>query len=644
MSDFEIHQEFLPGGTCGTCRGEFSLLTGAVKNPTGRTANLLKDNDYCGIIEELSSLPRGTEANTECQCVVCQYGKSKVSDKLKGGRKQKEISEGKSRDNRSLIEPRADKIDRLMKEWTPKTKSGLAHALIKEKQEETSSESTITFTSAAGGSSLPVFVGAKTKRKLDYKQEPINNEIFKQMQINEGLSDKSVRRIQTVVRESMGHSSVQTGLREELSDDPKVLEKYFKTEMLPFEVRNEDSGETETVNKKICYSKDLPGFKEFVKESRNYTNEPDLKVGIDGGGGSFKVTLNMTEKKQQTADDVKSPPKKRTAKHIKKRHKDSGVKKLFIIAIVEGILETYDNVKSILKLLGLENIDFVIATDLKLANILLGLSNHASRHRCPYCTIPHGEFNCPNRRPLEENLRTLGDIRNSHRAFLDHCNRKYPNNPKEGLKDAKDFDNCINMPLFSLPDETLIMDIIPLPELHLMLGCVNNILKELNKRWGERHNIEDPVWKFCDEHNIKKITYRGKSLEGPSCEKLFKKLHLLDRRVPPRLRTFVSALFTFDALKKSCFSDVVQEDFEKQSRAFKFCFELLNFDSGSTKIHIVLDHLDQFVKRKGALGPYSEQASESVHADWIKTWELYKSYPGDDRLMKCVLKYNKKHI
>ena len=293
--------------------------------------------------------------------------------------------------------------------------------------------------------------------------------------------------------------------------------------------------------------------------------------------------MNITEKKQQTADDLKSPPKKRAAKHIKKRYKDSGVKKLFIIAIVEGILETYENVKSILNLLGLESIDFVIsATDLKLANILLGLSSHSSRYRCPYCKVSCGLFHLPNRKPREEVLRTLGDIRKSVRDFWDHCNRKYPNNPKDGLKDAKDFDNCINMPLFNLPDETLVMDIIPLPELHLMLGCVNNILQELNKRWAERHNIEDPVWHFCDEHNIKKITYRGKSLEGPSCEKLLKNLHLLDRRVPPRLRTFVSALFTFDALKKSCFSDKVQEDFEVQLRSFKWNFELLSFPLKST--------------------------------------------------------------
>ena len=212
------------------------------------------------------------------------------------------------------------------------------------------------------------------------------------------------------------------------------------------------------------------------------------------------------------------------------------------------------------------------------------------------------------------------------------------------MKDAKDFENCINFPLFNLPDDTLIMDIIPLPELHLMLGCVNNILEELNKRWAESTGIEDPVWHFCHENGIKNITYRGKSLEGPQCEKLLKNLDKLERRVPRRLRVFVTALFNFEALKKSCFSDKVHDNFKSNWNAFKFTYQFLSFPSGSTKIHIVLDHLEQFVESKGALGPFSEQASESVHADWVKTWDLYKTYPGDDRLMRCVLKYNKKHL
>ena len=104
--------------------------------------------------------------------------------------------------------------------------------------------------------------------------------------------------------------------------------------------------------KEVCYCKDVSGFTEYVKEERDIEGDIDIKIGIDGGGGSFKVTKNAIEKKQQNAnaDDLKSPPKKRTAKHQKKRYKDSGVKKLFIICIVEGILETYDNVKTILNL------------------------------------------------------------------------------------------------------------------------------------------------------------------------------------------------------------------------------------------------------------------------------------------------------
>ena len=209
LPDFEIHKEFLPLGQCGSCRRTICLLTG--KNPSGRSASLPSDNDYDAIIQELSSLPRGTQESTDCSCVICEYGRSKVSDKLKAGRKKTEISGDTSRDNRSLNETRVEEIDRLMKNLTPRTKSGLGHALIKEKQQSKSGESPIQFTAATGGASLPVFTGSGAKRKLDYKQQPINNEVFKQIQIKEGLSNRSVQRIQSEVRKNVGHNSVQSG-------------------------------------------------------------------------------------------------------------------------------------------------------------------------------------------------------------------------------------------------------------------------------------------------------------------------------------------------------------------------------------------------------------------------------------------------
>ena len=137
---------------------------------------------------------------------------------------------------------------------------------------------------------------------MEYKQEPINNQVFKQIQNEEGLSNRSVERIQANIRKNLGQSSVQSGLHQELRDDPKDLEKFFKTEKIPFDL----SGEVEKVTKKLCYCKDIPAFTNYVKESRDFADDADLKVGIDGGGGFFKVTLNLTEKTQlkPEADDL----------------------------------------------------------------------------------------------------------------------------------------------------------------------------------------------------------------------------------------------------------------------------------------------------------------------------------------------------
>ena len=58
LPNFDLQKDFLPLGTCGTCRGNVSLLTS--QNPNKRRVTLPTDNDYAAIIEELSSLPRLT--------------------------------------------------------------------------------------------------------------------------------------------------------------------------------------------------------------------------------------------------------------------------------------------------------------------------------------------------------------------------------------------------------------------------------------------------------------------------------------------------------------------------------------------------------------------------------------------------------
>ena len=102
----------------------------------------------------------------------------------------------------------------------------------------------------------------------------------------------------------------------------------------------------------------------------------------------------------------------------------------------------------------------------------------------PYCKVAYTDFCDPRRKICQSNLRTLGDIRYWHQKFKEHCQLNYSRDPTKGKKDAMDFYNCIEEPLFNLPDDTYIWDILPLFELHLRLGFINNLVKELNDKWS----------------------------------------------------------------------------------------------------------------------------------------------------------------
>ena len=51
-------------------------------------------------------------------------------------------------------------------------------------------------------------------------------------------------------------------------------------------------------------------------------------------------------------------------------------------------------------------------------------------------------------------------------------------------------------------------------------------------------------------------------------------------------------------------------NWETHLRDFKLKIEKLKWDTGSTKLHILMDHLGSFVPTKGPLGAFNEEASE----------------------------------
>ena len=63
----------------------------------------------------------------------------------------------------------------------------------------------------------------------------------------------------------------------------------------------------------------------------------------------------------------------------------SGVQRIQFIAIVEDVPETYQSIKQILDITQLDSLGFHIAWDLKLADMIMGLSGHGGTHACLYC-------------------------------------------------------------------------------------------------------------------------------------------------------------------------------------------------------------------------------------------------------------------
>ena len=67
-------------------------------------------------------------------------------------------------------------------------------------------------------------------------------------------------------------------------------------------------------------------------------------------------------------------PKLKQKKTVGKKFKDSGVKKLVILGLVENGLETYHNIEVLMQKVGVNTLSFAksMSVDLKMVNLLIG--------------------------------------------------------------------------------------------------------------------------------------------------------------------------------------------------------------------------------------------------------------------------------
>ena len=90
---------------------------------------------------------------------------------------------------------------------------------------------------------------------------------------------------------------------------------------------------------------------------------------MDGGGGMIKVTCNIIENEDSNNNNNKGARASTSAPS-----KDTGVKRLLLLAVAPGMPETYQLMSELLQHLRLEDIGgLIVAAGLKMANIVCGL-------------------------------------------------------------------------------------------------------------------------------------------------------------------------------------------------------------------------------------------------------------------------------
>ena len=208
----------------------------------------------------------------------------------------------------------------------------------------------------------------------------------------------------------------------------------------------------------MTIAKDAKQLIEKVVEARGLDiNNVKCRTVIDGGQGSLKIVTSVF---QSDIDELTQEGKS---------EKLTGSNRLIILAEVEGGLETHSNIRQLLERLQLERLPgLIMVGDLCITNVYTGISKHGGKFACHLC---EGESTTESGK-----LRTFGSLADHHAAYT-----------AAGSKPAQmqKHKNVINKCLLKAEPDVLVTDVLPLPELHLLLGGSTHFYKLLLKLWPQ---------------------------------------------------------------------------------------------------------------------------------------------------------------
>ena len=390
-------------------------------------------------------------------------------------------------------------------------------------------------------------------RKINEKPVCISAESVIKIQTKMNLSDQNINNFTKFMRqETKNRNLFEPNVREKLVKKSKELDNYFGISQFDVTEKKKKIVKIHENSKVIHCTK----MKELINLAERERSILDSRLifGIDGGGGFLKFCLSVTNELNFYEEEESSKKRMKYDNSVAdKDFKNTGVKRLFIIAIMNNCQENYANLSQIWKLLNLNDYYGIFSVDLKVANIIVGLQAHASSFPCTWCDARKTELDkCGN-------YRTIKDC-------LDNFNEWTVHGKKD--VDAGKFKNCKNPPLFVNRDENQeIIDIVVPPELHLMIGVVNKLYdhmfaenKEISEQWAKKCNVQR-------DKKTKKLAFNGNS-----CRELLRHVDVLRSISSIETLKYVDTFSKFNLVVDSCFSLQLKDDFKKHINDFRLSY------------------------------------------------------------------------
>lgn len=224
---------------------------------------------------------------------------------------------------------------------------------VKQKMHNTNSELSLN---TGRGKPIKIKVLSYRDKNANDQQNKISVEYMKKIKSSTDMSEKNLKLVISSFRKIHGKNSVEPGIINELRADSHLLDEFFDISYL----QTEDERELHC----LIFCSKLNEFIAFVMNFRNISDEDTIvKIGADGGSNSLKICVSLQDNQPITSS-----------------FKDSGVKKVFILAIAFGLSESYENLKKMFDKLNLNNLiaclhqkNVVFVGDLKILNLILGM-------------------------------------------------------------------------------------------------------------------------------------------------------------------------------------------------------------------------------------------------------------------------------